>query len=91
MGGFGAEISVEKLNNQQFTDSEFEGLQKTNDELKKIFIDLKNSLGENYLFRLGKTKDSQSGTIVAINFVLSNHYGTKEDCNWHMEVELKRC
>lgn len=88
MSDFGARIYINKMNAEAFTEKEVEEIATICAGLKKE-IKLTNSLGEPYLFLVGKTINLDHDHCFEVNVLLSNHWGNQSQFKWHKEIDAK--
>ena len=89
MSDFGSIILINKKENKSFTEEEVNEITIICNQLKKETT-LKNSLGEAYLFKVGKTISfKQKNQCFGVNVLLSEYWGNESDFKWNSEVDSK--
>lgn len=88
MSDFGARIYINKKSAEAFTEKEVEEIATICEGLKKE-TQLTNSLGEPYLFLVGKTINLDHNHCYEVNVLLSNHWGNQSQFKWHKVIDAK--
>ena len=88
MSDFGARIYINKKSAEAFTEKEVEEIAALCEGLKKE-TRLTNSLGDPYLFHVGKTINLDHDHCYEVNVLLSNHWGNQSQFKWHKEIDAK--
>ena len=88
MSDFGAIISISKKEKVPFCEKEFLKIKVICEQIKSE-TKLTNSFSDPYLFNVGRTKYLGSDECLEVNVLLSNHWGSASDFDWHKEVEIK--
>ena len=88
MSDFGAIIYIDKKDKSFFTEKEIKNITSICDQVRNE-IALTNSLGEPYLFSVGRMINLDSDYSYKLNVLLSNHWGDASQFKWHKEIDGK--
>lgn len=88
MSDFGAIISVTKTGDTSFSEEEFLEIEQVAQSYKKTCTYF-NSIGESFIFSVGKTQARNDPNFYEVNILLSEYWGDAEMFKWHKETDVK--